>query len=144
MASAEFESQKTLSMIIPESVISPVPWGTLDSDGSRSFYLAPFWNLLPGPPTSTELLTVIKKLRQISESPTGKFGYHCSTYWGPAPMRNDWTDSWEEYWERHFRSDIDLAQDAHGEDHELAHLTDEFVRKLLRGFCGHCRLVGGV
>lgn len=129
MAKAEFESQEALAAIIPDNVVIPIAWGYFQDDMSKSFYLTRFRNLRLLLPPPSQLVAIVKKLHQMSTSPTGKFGFHCTTYWGPPPIRNEWTDSWEEFWSRQFRSDIAYAQQVHGEDQELAILAEEFIQK---------------
>ena len=46
-------------------------------------------------------------------------------------MVNDWTNSWEEYFARQFRSDISFLQTVYGEDTELADLTEVFIQKVV-------------
>ncbi|KAK2610174.1 hypothetical protein N8I77_003627 [Diaporthe amygdali] len=131
MARAEYESQEALSAIIPDNVVAPTAWGYYKSDKTKSFYLAPYLNLRPRLPPLPQFLAIIKKLHQSSVSPTGKFGFHCRTYWGPPVMKNEWTDSWEEFWGRQFRSDIAYVQQVYGRDEELESLTEEFIHKVV-------------
>ena len=131
MARAEYESQEALSAVIPNNVVAPTAWGYYEGDETKSFYLTRFRNLRPRLPPLPQFLAIVKKLHQSSVSPTGKFGFHCKTYWGPPVMRNEWTNSWEEFWGRQFRSDVNYAQQVHGKDEELDSLTEEFVQKVV-------------
>lgn len=131
MARAEYESQKALSAIIPDNVVAPTAWGYFECDKTKSFYLTRFRNLRPQVPPTPEFLDTIKRLHQASISPTGKFGFHCKTYWGPPVMRNEWTDSWEKFWGRQFRSDVAYAQQVYGKDEDLDTLTEEFIEKVV-------------
>lgn len=98
MARAEYESQEALSAIIPNHVVAPIAWGYYEGDDTKSFYLTRFHNLQPRLPPLPQFMAIVKKLHQSSVSPTGKFGFHCKTYWGPPVMMNEWTNSWEEFW----------------------------------------------
>ncbi|KAH9906757.1 Fructosamine/Ketosamine-3-kinase [Xylariomycetidae sp. FL2044] len=129
MARAEYDAQQALSAVIPENVVPPIAWGFFENDNTKSFYLTSFRRLSPRVPPIPKILAIVKKLHQTSISPTGKFGFQSTTYWGPPKMVNDWTDSWEEYWSRQFRSDIKYAQGVYGEDSDLANLTEEFIQK---------------
>lgn len=129
MARAEFVSQTALAAIIPDNVVIPIAYGYFQDDMSRSFYLTRFRDMRILLPPLPQLVAIMKKLHETSISPTGKFGFHCTTYWGPPPIRNEWTDSWEEFWSRQFRSDVAYAQEVCGEDEELATLTEEFIQK---------------
>jgi protein-ribulosamine 3-kinase len=90
-----------------------------------------FRDLRDRPPPTVQFLAILKKLHQTSVSPTGKFGFQVTTYNGPPKMFNDWTDSWEEYFARQFRSDISFLQNVYGEDPELADLTEAFIPKVV-------------
>lgn len=46
-------------------------------------------------------------------------------------MRNEWNNSWEEFWGRQFRSDVAYAQHVYGRDEELDSLTEVFVQKVV-------------
>ncbi|KAK7990495.1 Fructosamine kinase-domain-containing protein [Apiospora arundinis] len=131
MAEAEYEGQKALFEKIPDNVTAPLAWGMLQADPTKSFFLTRFRNLLDSPPPVVELLTVLKKLHIDSVSPTAKFGFHVTTYFGPPPMINDWTDSWEEYFGRQFHADMVYVQQVFGADPELVDLTEEFVDKVV-------------
>jgi protein-ribulosamine 3-kinase len=131
MAQAEYEGQKALSAIIPENVAPPSAWGLFQEDSTKAFFLTRFRNLHEGSPPAAPFLEVLKKLHQTSASPTGKFGFPVPTFFGPPPMINDWTDSWEEYFGRQLRADVSFAQSTYGDDSELASLTEEFIEKVV-------------
>jgi protein-ribulosamine 3-kinase len=131
MAEAEYESQKALSVVIPDNVVAPLAWGIFEKDKSKSFFITRFRNLRDRSPPPLQFLPILKRLHQTSVSPTGKFGFHCTTYNGPPVMVNDWTDSWEEYYARQFRSDISYLQGVYGKDTELNDLTEEFIQKVV-------------
>lgn len=130
MAQAEYEAQSTLSHVIPDIVVLPETWSTFDN-GSRAFIVTPFRRLDTRPPVPHQLIDILKRLHQTSASPTGKFGFHTTTYWGPAPMVNDWADSWEEFYARQFRSDVAYLLSVYGPDSVLSSLTDLLVDKVI-------------
>ena len=131
MAEAEYESQKALAAAIPDNVINPVAWGMFKEDDSQAFFMARFHNLSDRSPPISQFLAILKKLHQTSISPTGKFGFHLSTYNGPPKMVNEWTSNWEEYCARQFRSDIAFLQEVYRKDTELVELTEEFIQKVI-------------
>ena len=130
MARAEYESQKALAAIIPENVAPPTTWGVFAMDKSKAFFMTRFRNLRDRAPPTVQFLAVLRKLHQTSFSPTGKFGFHLDTYNGPPKMINTWTDNWEEYFVRQFRSDLSFLSRVYGEDVELATLAEEFLQKV--------------
>lgn len=49
----------------------------------------------------------------------------------PSQLVNNWTDSWEEFFTRQFRSDVAYAQRVLGRCPDLEELTDRFVDKVV-------------
>ncbi|OTA96814.1 hypothetical protein M434DRAFT_362267 [Hypoxylon sp. CO27-5] len=131
MSEAEYEGQSALATYIPDNTVAPVAWGFFDRDTSKSFFLTHFRHLSEDTPSASDILAIVKKLHLSSASPTGKFGFHVTTFYGPPPMINDWTDNWEEYFTRQFRANLVYAQQERGEDPELQDLADEFIRKII-------------
>ncbi|KAK8108955.1 Fructosamine kinase-domain-containing protein [Apiospora sp. TS-2023a] len=131
MAEAEYEGEKALFEVIPDNVAAPLTWGTLQDDPNKSFFLTRFRNLRDESPPADQILAILKKLHVNSVSPTGKFGFHVTTYFGPPPMINDWTDNWEEYYGRQFRADMEFVQKVYGADPELHELTEDFIGKVV-------------
>ncbi|KAK8078924.1 hypothetical protein PG994_002731 [Apiospora phragmitis] len=129
MAMAEFECQKTLMHHIPEHIVPPIALGTFQDDPTKAFYITHFRYLHEKLPTTQQLLTIVKKLHLSSTSPTGQFGFPVTNFWGPPPMDNSWTDSWEEYFTRKFRSALEYGQQPHSRDDELCELGEEFIRR---------------
>ncbi|KAI0376957.1 Fructosamine kinase-domain-containing protein [Hypomontagnella monticulosa] len=131
MSQAEYEGQKALTTYIPDNVVTPVAWGFFKEDNSKSFFLTRFRHLSAYSSPASQLLAIIKKLHQSSVSPTGKFGFHVTTFYGPPTMINDWTDNWEEYFTRQFRANLAYAQQERGDDPELQELAEEFIEKVI-------------
>ncbi|KAH9986439.1 Fructosamine kinase-domain-containing protein [Xylariaceae sp. FL0662B] len=131
MSEAEYEGQKAMAAYIPENVAAPVAWGLLKQDPSKSFFITRFRNLRARSPPTLPFLGVIKRLHESSKSPTGKFGFHVTTYYGPPPMINDWTDNWEEYFTRLFRANLEYAERERGFDIELHMIAEEFIQKVI-------------
>ncbi|KAI1407511.1 Fructosamine kinase-domain-containing protein [Hypoxylon sp. FL1857] len=131
MSEAEYDGQVALATYIPDNIVAPVAWGFLEHDPSRSFFLTRFCHFIEYSPSNREVLAIVKKLHLSSVSPTGKFGFHVTTFYGPPPMINDWTDNWEEYFTRQFRANLVYAQQERGEDPELQNLSEEFIKKII-------------
>lgn len=131
MAMGEYVSSMTLIEYIPDNIVPPIAWGTFQEDKSKSFFLTNFHYLVERLPSTPELLAIIKKLHQSSTSPNGKFGFPVTTFYGPPPMDNSWTDSWEEYYTREFRSSVAYAQGPLGNDPELAEVAESFIQTVI-------------
>lgn len=132
MAEGEYEGQKALAEYIPENVVHPIAWGSFEQDGrSKAFFLTGFRNLRARTPPLAQFLSILKRLHEPSVSPNGKFGFHVTTFYGAPPMINKWTDTWEEFFTREFRSNLTYAQTNRGEDEELTRVAEEFIRKVI-------------
>ncbi len=131
MSRAEYEGQRALATYIPDNVSHPVAWGYFENDMSKSFFITHFRHLRPGTPPILQFLSVLKKLHQSSISPTGMFGFHVTTYYGPPPMVNGWTRNWEEYFTRLFRANLAYVQQERGKDLELVAIAEEFIQKII-------------
>jgi fructosamine-3-kinase len=131
MALGEYESQMELAKYIPDNVVVPLAYGTLENDPSASFFLAIFRNLSEKTATPAQLVDALEKLHNNSVSPNGKFGFHVMTFNGVVPIVNDWCDTWEEYFSRQLRSDIKWEQGIRGPDPEFDAIADEFFQKVI-------------
>ncbi|KAK8068978.1 hypothetical protein PG994_005594, partial [Apiospora phragmitis] len=135
----EFESQRELHKYLPGNVAVPVGYGTLASDPSSSFFLTAFLNLCEEVPGPAQVAEVLKKLHGTSVSPNGRFGFHIPTFNGVVPLVNEWCDTWEEYFARQLRSDIEWEHSIRGPDPEFDTTADEFFEKVIPGSCVHSR-----
>ena len=135
MSQAEYEGQAALAGCIPGSVSDPVAWGRL---GAGSFFMTRFRRLAaPSPlPLRRQLLGLLETLHKASASPTAMFGFHVTTYYGPPPIPNAWTPSWEVFFTRLFRANLEYAREARRargehEDPGLDAVAEEFVRTVI-------------
>ncbi|KAK3941412.1 hypothetical protein QBC46DRAFT_458299 [Diplogelasinospora grovesii] len=131
MSEAEYEGQKAISAVIPNNAVEPIAWGYYEGDKTKSWFLTYFRHLDANSPPAEQLLQIVKRLHQQSVSPTGKFGFNVTPFYGPPPMIVDWTHNWEEFWTREFRSGLNYAQRMRGEDPELVEVADEFIEKVV-------------
>lgn len=131
MAQAEYEGQRAMASLIPGNATKPIGWGFFQGDRSKSWFLAPFRNLKAETPDLVQFLPIVKEMHQGSQSPTGKFGFHVVPFYGPPPMKVGWTESWEYFWTREFRSGLEYAQSMRGARPDLVEVSDEFIAKVV-------------
>ncbi len=131
MAEAEYEGQKAISAIIPEHAVPPIAWGYYEGDRTKAWFLTHFRELADRKVLLEPFLSLVLKLHRESVSPTGKFGFHVTPFFGPPPMIVDWTDNWEEFWTREFRSTIEYALRMRGDDPEFREVAEEFIEKVV-------------
>ncbi|CAG8975455.1 hypothetical protein HYALB_00004769 [Hymenoscyphus albidus] len=131
IAEAEYDGARALATCIPDNVVAPIAWGKLNKNKSKSFFMTRFLHLDAQSPPILPLLAILKRLHETSVSPTGKFGFHVTTHFGPPPMINNWTDNWERFFSRQWHADLTEVQKVHGEDRELQALGEEFCEKVI-------------
>lgn len=131
MVSAEFESMKALHAVIATNIPLPIAWGTFVKEPDKHFYLANFCDMEDELPPISEFTEVMASLHQKSVSPTGEFGFHCTTYGGNQPVDNTWCSSWEEFYTRAMRNTVKNESLVQGPSEELNRLTDDLCTKVI-------------
>ncbi|KAI1109209.1 Fructosamine kinase-domain-containing protein [Nemania sp. NC0429] len=131
MARGEFESQKEMEKYLPDNVASPLAYGPLELDSSSSFFLTKFRHLSERVLEPKPLAEVLARLHQTSISPTGKFGFHVTTYNGIVPLINNWCETWEEYFGRQLRADIQWLHSVRGPDPDFDAVAEQFFEKVI-------------
>jgi protein-ribulosamine 3-kinase len=136
MVQAEYESMKAIYSVAPGFAPKPISFGAYDTLPDTHFFLCEFRDLLDELPEPQEFTTRLAALHQNSKSPTGKFGFHTSTYPGNLPQVTEWEDSWEIFFSKSLRRALDLEIKAKGSDPEMEQLLpiifDRVVPRLLR------------
>ncbi len=132
MSEAEYEGLKAMAAVIPNNTVKPVAWGYFRDTRSKAWSLAEYYNLRARAPPLNQLVEVVHQMHANSVSPTGKFGFHVTPYFGPPPMQVEWTDSWEEFFVREFRADLNYLAAMRGGDHEFLEVAEEFIEKVVR------------
>ncbi len=95
MSKAEYEEPKALAEYVPDNVVIPFTWGYFDQNHYKLFFLTWLRHLRARSHPTQILQRILKKPHQSSASPTGNFGFHAITLYGPPQMINNWTDNWE-------------------------------------------------
>lgn len=138
MMSGEFESATALWTALPSFIPRPIAWGTYQSDPYIHFYVCEFHDMTDEMPDITSFCGNVAQLHlnSIPQNPTGKFGFHTTTYVGNIPQENTWCDSWEKFFSRAFRHHLDLEERVQGYDKEMQDLgiamIDKVIPRLLR------------
>ncbi|EXJ70756.1 uncharacterized protein A1O5_05746 [Cladophialophora psammophila CBS 110553] len=136
MVHGEFESMKAIYTLLPDFVPKPIAWGTYQSNPDTHFFLCEYREMTDDMPDPEKFSAQLALLHRNSESPTGKFGFHITTYSGNLPQLNDWEDRWEAYFAKSMRWALDLELKARGPDPEfdtlIPTLFDKVIPRLLR------------
>jgi protein-ribulosamine 3-kinase len=131
MLHGEFESMRLINSLIPVFCPKPLAWGKC-TDSNFHYLLFPFHELKKGPPDTGRLSQAVAQLhnRSIEHNPTGKWGFHMTTYNGPLAQDNTWTDTWEEHWIRAMRQLFALERASRGPSEELDRLLTPYFEKV--------------
>lgn len=131
MLHGEFESMRMISNLIPAYCPRPLAWGQC-TDPDISYLLFSFHELKKGPPDSGLLSRVVANLhsQSIEQNPTGKWGFHMTTYNGPLAQDNTWCDTWEESWIRGMKQLFAYERESRGPSEELERLMKPYFEKV--------------
>lgn len=136
MLHGEFESMKAIYILLPNFVPKPIAWGTYQTIPDRHFFLCEYHKMMDHLPDPYIFTKHLAELHQTRKSPTGKFGFHITTYGGNLPQMIDWEDSWEVFFTKNLRLALDHERNARGPDPEFDGLIppifDKVIPRLLR------------
>lgn len=131
MVMGEYASMSAIHAVFPEFVPRPVAWGTYAAVSNTYFFLCEYRDMLQDMPDSSEFAPLLAKLHRASKSPTGKFGFHMTTYAGNLPQMVEWEDSWEVFFSKSMRYALDLEIERKGQSDELDALADVLFAKVI-------------
>lgn len=93
MALGEFESTKAWYELTPDNVPEPIGTGECPNRPGKHSCLLEFRDTSDEMPAASDLVSILARVHQTSQSPTGKFGFHITTYSGGHPYQKDWCDT---------------------------------------------------
>ncbi|KAJ5682336.1 hypothetical protein N7462_005501 [Penicillium macrosclerotiorum] len=136
MMKGEFESMTAIHNVVPDFVPKPMAWGTYESVPDTHFFLCEFREMTEELPDVHQFTACLAALHKTSTSPTGKFGFHVTTYNGNLSQNNEWCDNWEEYFTKGMRHALAHEIAAQGPSEEIDRMTpiifDRVIPRLLR------------
>jgi fructosamine-3-kinase len=136
MTNSEFQSMSAMHNILPEFVPRPIACGSYSMIPDTHFFLCEFREMSDDLPDPYKFAALLSKLHQKSISPTGKFGFHITTYAGNLPQYVVWEDSWEVFFTKSMRQALDLEIQKKGPSEELEVLScvlfEKVIPRLLR------------
>ncbi len=143
MVEGEYESMKVVHAVTPDVAPKHLDWGTFKSDPDLHFYLCAFHHLHNELPELKKFCGSLAQLHQDSVSPSGKFGFHVTTYNGNIPQDVRWTDTWEECFVNGTRRDFELEKEARGPNEELEALVSPLFEKVIPRLLRSLESMGG-
>ena len=131
MVMAEFESMRAAHDVVPEFVPTPIAWGAYTSLSDTCFFLCEFREMIEDMPEPHQFAALLSTLHQKSVSPTGKFGFHVTTYAGNLPQFVEWEDSWEKFFTKSMRQALDFEIERKGPSEELEVLSQALFERVI-------------
>lgn len=117
--------------VLPEFIPRPIACGTYQTISDTHFFLCEFREMTEDMPDPHKFAALLSRLHQKSVSPTGKFGFHVTTYAGNLPQFVAWEDSWETFFAKSMRQALDLEIESKGPSEELEILSQALFEKVI-------------
>ncbi len=127
----EFESTSSIHAVVGDFCPKPVSWGSFRSIPDAHYYLCKFYELAEELPEPSDFCKKLAALHTESRAPTGKFGFHITTYNGGLPQDNGYTDTWEECFTNGFNHMVNLNLERGGPWEEMQQHKKEMVEKVI-------------
>jgi protein-ribulosamine 3-kinase len=131
MTKGEFLSISAIHNVLPEFVPRPISHGTYRTVPDTHFFLCEFREMIDDMPDPRKFAALLSTLHQKSSSPTGKFGFHVTTYAGNLPQFVAWENSWETFFAKTMRQALDLEIERKGYSEELDVLSRALFKKVI-------------
>ena len=117
-----------LRRTVPHLVPAPIGWGKFRLPNPPTyFFLIEFVHVSNRLPDPVQFGLRLAELHHKSVSPTGKFGFHITTYDGNLPHNVQWNDSWPDFFAKLLRSAYEHDKRANGVWMELDTLFNQVI-----------------
>ena len=128
---------KTLHDTLPSFTPTPYAWGTYAADPNVHFYLCSFMKMNNiDLPDVDKFASALAELHTKGLSPNGKYRFSVPRLQGTIPQYTEWTDSWEEFFNKSFKLVKENELRSQGPDPEMQALCratlEKVVPRLLR------------
>jgi protein-ribulosamine 3-kinase len=132
MIEGEYESLKAIHQVSPEFAPKPYGWGKYEKAEASYFLLAEFRDVGEQPPDPVKFTARLAEMHKLSQSPTGKFGFHVKTCHAKAIQATDlWEDSWEVLYRKQLEHMLKLDNEKHGDWPELTMVSNLTLEKVI-------------
>ncbi|KGO40716.1 Fructosamine/Ketosamine-3-kinase [Penicillium expansum] len=131
MTRGEFQSMSAIYNVLPEFVPRPIACGTYSTIPDTHFFLCEFQEMTDDMPDPHKFTALLSTLHQKSVSPTGKFGFHVTTYAGNLPQFVGWEESWEVFFSKTMKQALDLEIERKGPSEELDVLASALFQRVI-------------
>ncbi|KAI4212673.1 MAG: hypothetical protein LQ351_004564 [Letrouitia transgressa] len=137
MMEGEFNAMTELYKTVPSLVPQPHAWGKFKiQQPSTYFFLCDFIDMRNQLPDPARLCSRIAELHRVSVSPTGKFGFHISTYHGKYPQSVQWNDNWASFFKNLLQDALRADLEANGPWPEFEKVSERTLNKVIPRLLG--------
>ena len=133
----EYHAMVELWKTVPSLVPKAIGHGIFKVKSPTTYFLLmEFVNVSDELPDPARLGKAIAELHRTSVSPTGKFGFHVTTYDGKLPQMVDWDSSWTSFFGKLLQGTLDLDIKVNGKWEELEEVVEKTVERVLPRLLG--------
>ncbi|KAK7959154.1 uncharacterized protein PG986_004008 [Apiospora aurea] len=141
----EYEAMSAIYRTMPSIVPKPRGYGLCDQEKGTYFFLCDYLDIAHAFPDAVDLGKKLADFHLSSKSPTGKFGFHCTTFDGKNPLTTSWDSSWTSYFRRLLHDIYELEKAANGYckefDDVIQTTLDRVVPRLLDALVAEGRTI---
>ncbi|KAI1336663.1 Fructosamine/Ketosamine-3-kinase [Xylariaceae sp. FL0016] len=141
----EYEAMAAIYQTMPGIAPRPRGFGPCDVRKGTYFFVCDYLDLTHALPDAVDLGQKLAEFHLQSRSPTGQFGFHCTSFDGKNPLSTSWDSSWTSYFRRLVHDHYQLEKAANGywkQFDDVMQLTlDRLIPRLLDALVADGRTV---
>lgn len=126
----EYMSMLEIYNTVPDFAPRPRGYGKCDGDDS-CFFLCDYLSIKSELPNPVTLGKKLAEMHKKSQSPTGQFGFHVTTFDGKLPLNTTWDRNWTSFFKKLLHGVYELDVKANGVWKELDDLMEIALEKLI-------------
>ncbi|KAJ5646091.1 hypothetical protein N7490_002463 [Penicillium lividum] len=126
----EYMAMNEIYQTLPDFAPKPRGYGKCQ-DQEAHFFICDFLTIDHELPDPVRLGEKLAELHHKSQSPTGKFGFHCTTFDGKLPLNTTWDDNWTSFFTTLMRDVYQLDVEINGPWKELDDVVQITLEKLI-------------
>ncbi|KAL2015462.1 hypothetical protein VTK56DRAFT_5387 [Thermocarpiscus australiensis] len=127
----EYMSMSEIYKTLPSIAPHPRGYGKCKDEQEAHFFLCDYLPIDDKLPNPDRLAEKLAELHLKSQSPTGKFGFHCTTFDGKLPLTTTWDSNWTSFFTRLMRDVYKFDVEVNGSWQELDDAMQITFEKLI-------------
>jgi fructosamine-3-kinase len=133
MLQGEFVSMSALHSAMPDLAPQPIAAEAYAKDPDVYFFLCAFRSMTDEAQNeaASAFPAMLAQLHKNGVSPSGKFGFPCTTYQGRLPQDTTECETWEASFSRGIRRFFELEEEAQGYEEDMAALRTSLMEKVI-------------